>query len=307
MLANGLSHRGQERWFDFWNCRVVLPKRGLWFHLMPHIVSGAKADPDTAGLWVLDGSGAGGHTAGISRVGAEFAASPDNLDVRWRAEGREHRFAAGRINASGSRSAWDVTITDAISDGSPQDARRLAVEERFLFGRVPFIHRVPRMKGYARGEIVCGGETFAFDRGLVYQAHNYGPRFPAAWTWVHALDIQGEDDLAFEAAGMPVEKGRVGIARVATSQGAKTLSSLLGDEVSVVEEGGEYNIAAKAKDGSLSLKAAASHGPAVRFAFPTPDGGTFAIDECFVGELALTLDGRELAARHTALGQANLL
>ncbi|MCH7494023.1 hypothetical protein IIA16_04870, partial [bacterium] len=162
-LGNAFSHRGQGRWFDFWNCRVVLPERGVWFHLMPHIVSGAAADPAAVGLWVLDGSNAGGDGAGSERVGAGFSASPETLDVRWRRDGEECLFTADRIVARGPCSRWDVEITASLSDGAPESARLLAVEERYLFGRVPFIHRVPHMKGYASGEITQGGQTFRFD------------------------------------------------------------------------------------------------------------------------------------------------
>ena len=48
-LRNGFRFANQPRWFDFYNCRVVLPEQGLYFFAVPYVLSGAEIPDEDRG------------------------------------------------------------------------------------------------------------------------------------------------------------------------------------------------------------------------------------------------------------------
>jgi hypothetical protein len=308
-LRNSFRFADAPRWFDFYNCRVVLPERQLFFYTMPFVLSGVEAE---RGCWVYDGGNGGPEGRSICAVErlpeGEIQASRDFCDARWRArDGRENLFSARRIRLSGPGSQWDVTMEPFLSDDHEpdKDRRRFDIAERFLLQRVPFIHRVPQMKAFASGTIVQGGRTHHFERGVVYQAKNHGHGFPDTWLWIHANAFASAPELAIEAAALSWRGGKVvTLARVATPERVVAMSSLTGDDVGVEFDGQQYKLRAAAKDGTVEFRGEGKHSDEVVFSFPAPQGGLFESRECFIGQLAVRLHGRDLTTNMAALAHA---
>ena len=36
---NSYRYPGKGYWFDFWNCRIVIPAEKKWFFVMPYVIS----------------------------------------------------------------------------------------------------------------------------------------------------------------------------------------------------------------------------------------------------------------------------
>ena len=312
-LANSYRFDGQPKWFDFWNCRVTLPDRGVYFYVMPFILSGSEVPAERVGMRLYDGGNggdAGGPTASrcndVPIAEGAWSASTETCNVRWRnTQGKEQWFTDTHIKVDGPTTRWDVTIESFLFDRleAETDPRRIALEERAMLRQAPFIHRVPRMKGYASGTIEQDGVVYEFDRGIVYQAKNHGIAIPKHWTWIHANQFEEDEALAFEAAGLLNDKGQnQAMIRIITPDGVRMISAWNGDQVSVVRKGDEYHIEGEAKDGSLTVSARGLHKDNVVFTFPSPDGTDTENDESFVGDLSVTIDGRAYHARFPALG-----
>jgi hypothetical protein len=309
--ANAFRHADGSDGFDFWNVRVVLPEAGLFFYAMPFILSAPGTPGVRGGLWVYDGgngSPGGVSAAAVEYVGSEgWSAAGDGCDVRWSRQGEVCCFAERRILMVGPSGRWDVTITPYLEDEErfANDAKQTDLIERVMLRRVPFIHRVPRMKGYATGRIQQQGREHSFERALVYQAKNHGRAFPLAWTWIYSNAFREDEDIAFEAGWLETTRTApgVGMVRIARPSGTSVLGTWLGDRVEVTQEADSYTFRASAKDGSVSIEGSARHGENVRFSFRGPDGGDFENDECLVGALTAEIGGRRLTSSMAALGR----
>ncbi|MDX1418929.1 MAG: tocopherol cyclase family protein, partial [Rubricoccaceae bacterium] len=228
---NAFRHRGQPRWFDFYNCRVMLPEEGRFFFLMPYMLSGEAVSPERTGLYVLDG-GNGGPTrriqTGIERVGPDgWSAAEEGCGLSWASKGMQSVVTETAIQAVSPHGRWDVLIEPFISDRAEPvgDLRRFELEERLILRRVPFIHRVPVMKGYASGRIEWDGEEYRFDRALVYQAKNHGPTLPERWTWIHANAFAEDEELTFEVASNPTSDGAAAMVRIVRPDAHQSLTT----------------------------------------------------------------------------------
>lgn len=310
--GNALRHRRARRWFDFWNARVVLPERELFFYLMPFVLSGEDVPTESAGLYLYDGGNGGRERQPRFEqdrlpASVHWSASREACDVRWSEEdGVESRFTASEISARGPTTRWDVRIEPHLADEQkPASADRpVAVAERMMLQLVPFIHRVPRMKGWASGTIEQDGCTHRFERAPFYQAKNHGTDLPEAWTWIHGNAFAEDEDLAIEAACLRTDAGAtVAMARVARAGGTRLLGTWRGDQVAVEEQRGDYRFRVSSSEGDLSLEGTARHGVSVSFTFPAPGGGRFENDECLLGALEANLDGRRVRTRAAALGR----
>lgn len=306
---NGFRYDSQPRWFDFYNCRIMLPEQQRFFYIMPYMLSGPEVAPDRRGFYIYDGGNGGddGSTCALDRFAdTSWTASATNCDVRW---GDGNVFTGTRIRARGPSSEWDVWIEPTLTDTHEPEGklRKFNVIERFLLGRVPFIHRVPCMKGRARGQIVQHGRRYSFDDAIVYQAKNHGHRFPDDWIWVYGNVFDNRPDLAFEAASLRTSTGSdATVFRVATPEKIHLLSSATGDELTLSHSGDDYQFTAVSKDGAIRLNGRARHRDRVVFRFPGPIGVEFENDESLVGELTLELNGERSTTTMAALGHAHV-
>ncbi len=311
--SNGFRYTTAPRWFDFYNCRVLLPEQRLYFFTMPFVLSGTELPAGAGGLLVYDGGNGGpspGSRCAWERIDGDWSASADRCDVRWDRDGIEQEFGERRIRVTGPTSQWDVTLEPFLADQQPEETnpRRLQIGEQFLLSRVPFVHRVPRMRAYASGTIVQEGRRHSFDRAIVYQAKNHGHGFPDEWIWIHCGAFREDPALAIEAGWMRYGGGEsTALIRIATALGVRFLLSSNGDAVDVRREGDTYTFHGLSRDGALEIDGTGTHGEPVAFSFPTPDGGRFENDECLTGELAVTLAGRRLTTNMAALAHAHRL
>jgi hypothetical protein len=311
--SNGFRYTTAPRWFDFYNCRVLLPEQRLYFFTMPFVLSGTELPPGAGGLLVYDGGNGGpspGSRCAWERIGTGWTASPDRCDVRWRRDGAEQEFGERRIRVTGPTSQWDVTIEPFLADQQPEETnpRRLELGEQLLLSRVPFVHRVPRMRAYATGTIVQEGRRHSFQRAIVYQAKNHGHGFPDEWIWIHCGAFREDPALAIEAGWMRyAENGSAALIRISTALGVRFLMSWNGDDVDVRRDGDAYSFRGVSRDGALEIDGTGTHGDPVAFSFPAPDGGRFDNDECLTGELSVTLAGRRLTTNMAALASARRL
>jgi hypothetical protein len=308
--SNAFRYVQASRWFDFYNCRVLIPEQRLYFFTMPLMLSGADVPEGRRGLFVYDGGNGGmslGSRCGWERIeAADWSASRDRCDVRWTRGGEDQWFGESEIRVTGPTSRWDVTIEPFLADQQPEETnlRHLDVGERLLLSRVPFIHRVPKMRAYASGSIEQDGRRHSFKRAIVYQAKNHGHGFPEEWIWIHASAFHEEADLALEAGWMRFDGGEAALVRISTPAGVRLLTSWGGDEITARRDGDTYSFRGAARDGSFRVSGEGRHGDAVAFSFPTPDGGRFDNDECLSGGLSVDCGGRHLTTHMAALARA---
>ena len=174
-----------------------------------------------------------------------------------------------------------------------------------MLDQVPFIHRVPRMKAFATGLIVQGGREHRLDRATVYQAKNHGRDYPDSWCWIHANAFREDSQLAFEVAWLDCDSGAATILRVVRPTGVQVLTSWQGDRFECQQQDGTYSVTAESANGELQIEARALHRENVVFEFPSPDGATLVNDESLLGELQLTINGKEYSTNMAALGRAH--
>ncbi|HYM61995.1 MAG TPA: tocopherol cyclase family protein [Thermoanaerobaculia bacterium] len=308
--SNAFRYAQAPLWFDFYNCRVLIPEQRLYFFTMPYVLSGDEVPAGRRGLFFYDGGNGGpqpGSRCGWERIAdRDWSASRERCEVHWKRRGASQMFGETEIRVTGPTSRWDVTIEPFLADQNPEETslRHLDIGERFLLSRVPFIHRVPRMRAYASGVIEQEGRRHSFDRAIVYQAKNHGHGFPDEWIWIHAGAFREDDNLAIEAGWMRFHGGEAALVRISTPTGVRFLASWGGDEVNARRDGDHYSFRGAARDGSLRVSGEGRHGEAIKFEFPTPDGGRFDNDECLVGELAVDYGGRRLTTNMAALALA---
>jgi hypothetical protein len=307
---NAVRYRAQPRWFDFYNCRVVLPDQGVFFFVMPYLLSGEGIPGDRAGLYILDGANGCGERrgrTGVERIRSDdWWASTSGCGVFWRRDGRDQFFTERHIRMTTPYASWDVQIEPWLSDGGGQVAepRRVDIVEKLLLRGVPFIHRVPHMKGLATGVIECEGQRYVFDRGVVYQAKNHGPTLPARWTWIHANAFAEDDTLAFEVAANPTKNREVAMIRISRPGVCRVLTTWEGSNIRLSRSGTRYEFVGTSADGTLRIAGEATHGEAIVFRVAAPNGGTFEIDEDLMGVLSVTIDGRVYTTRYASVGVA---
>ncbi len=310
---NAFRYRTQPKWFDFYNCRVVLPDQDVFFFVMPYLLSGENVPSERAGLYVLDGGNGGPQRrmqTGIERIGMDgWTASTEGCGVHWTKDGQENVFTETYIRMTSPNARWDVRIEPFLSDRAEPvtDLRRFDIEEKLILRRMPFIHRVPHMKGYASGVIEYAGQRHAFDRGIVYQAKNHGPTLPEHWTWIHANAFAEDETLTFEVASNPAKGGDVAMIRIIRPGSHRALTTWEGATVHLNRSGDGYTFSGASADGSLTVSGEATHGDAVVFRVPAPGGDPFEIDEDLLGVLSVAINGQTFTTRHAAVGIAHHL
>src|SRR5215467_15111229 len=117
--SNGFRYTNAPRWFDFYNCRILLPERRLFFFTMPFMLSGPELPAGAGGLYVYDGGNGGampGGNCAWERIEGPWSASSDRCDVRWRRGGAGQEFGERHIRVTGPTSQWDVTIEPFLAD-----------------------------------------------------------------------------------------------------------------------------------------------------------------------------------------------
>jgi hypothetical protein len=310
---NAFRFRTQPQWFDFYNCRVVLPDQDVFFFVMPYLLSGENVPSERAGLYVLDGGNGGPDRrmqTGIERIGTTgWSASTEGCGVQWTQGAEAHVFTETYIRMASPNARWDVRIEPFLSDRAAPvtDLRRFDIEEKLILRRVPFIHRVPHMKGFASGVIDYAGQRYAFDRGIVYQAKNHGPTLPERWTWIHANAFAEDETLAFEVASNPATGGDAAMLRIIRPGAHQTLTTWEGAAVHLTRTGDGYTFSGASADGSLTVSGEATHGDAVVFRVPAPSGDAFEIDEDLLGVVSVEINGETFTTRHAAVGIAHHL
>ena len=310
---NAFRYRTQPQWFDFYNCRVTLPDQDVFFFVMPYLLSGENVPSERAGLYVLDGGNGGADRrmqTGIERIGMDgWSASTEGCGVHWTKDDQDNVFTETHIRMTSPHSRWDVQIEPYLTDRAEPvtDLRRFDIEERLILRRVPFIHRVPHMKGLASGVIEFAGQRYEFDRGLVYQAKNHGPRLPDRWTWIHANAFAEDETLAFEVGSNPALDGDAAMIRIIRPDSHQMLTTWEDAEIHLRRTGDGYTFSGASADGSLTVSGEATHGEAVVFRVPAPGDDTFEIDEDLLGVLSVTINGETYTTRHAAVGIAHHL
>lgn len=289
----------------------MLPESGRFFFLMPYMLSGEAVSPERTGLYVLDG-GNGGPTGRIQtgsvHVGAEgWSAAEAGCGVYWSSDGTENAFTSSAIRAVSPNGRWDVQIDPFITDRADpvDDLRRFELEERLILRRVPFIHRVPVMKGYASGVIEWAGEEHRFERALVYQAKNHGPTLPERWTWIHANAFAEDDTLTFEIAANPTPGGTAAMVRIIRPGDHVSLTTWERATVELAREGDRYTFSAASADGSVQVSGEATHGDSAVFTVPSPEDDFFEIDEDLTGRLTVEINGQTYTTEMAAVGIAH--
>lgn len=305
--SNALRFAGQPRWFDFYNCRVVLPEQQRFFYLLPFVLSGDEIPEARRGLYLYDGSNSSGaHRDAMERIATgRWSASSEGCDLRW---GDGELFSATRIHVRGPRSRWDIHIRPFLSDhhGVEEAGRRFDLMEQLMLRRAPFIHRVPRMKGFATGWIEEGGKRWDLTDAPVYQAKNHGRAMPRRWMWLFANTFAEDSGLAFEIASLEQEDGPPeALARLSTPDGVELLTTGGGDSIALRWDGRQYHFSACSRDGRLALTGSATPDEHVVFTLPDPAGGGLDNAECFTGRLELDAAGRRRVATMAALGRAH--
>lgn len=308
---NSLRYAGEQYWFDFWNARVVIPGEDRFFFLMPFVLSGTQVSAARRGMYLYDGGNGGfsGCQVAMERIGSkDWSASSEKCDLRWsKSDAQGNIFCEDRISVIGLATRWDVQISPFLTDeqDSGLTERQAGLKQWVLLRRFPFVHRVPRLKGYATGTIEQEGRTHSFKGAPLYQAKNHGHGFPEAWIWIHANAFGEDENLALEAATLRTADGvQASMVRIARPDGVQLLCSWRGDDVRVDCVGDHYTFSAVSQDKSLFVTGIAAHGDSVKFSFPSPDGSYFANDECFVGVLSANIQGLAVTTSLAALGRA---
>ena len=304
-LCNGLRYRSQPQWFDFYNLRVVLPHQGKFFFIIPYLLSGTEVK--NTGLTVYDGGNGspdGVAIATSTSIGGGWAASPSSCEVRW---GESNHLTASSVRCAGPTTKWNLTLRPFLTDTTKpiHHARRYDLVERMLLRYSPFVHRVPRMKGWADGWIEQNGQRWEVESAPVYQAKNHGRHLPERWIWIHANAFEEDESIAFEAAYQPGLNGTpMGLVRIARPGGVRELLTWTGADVSVVHRDGRFEV--EAQDERGCIRGVGSATEFVQFTVPDPRGEEFVITECLTGTLKLEFEGQRFTTNIAALGYANL-
>jgi len=292
---NAYRYPGKGAWFDFWNCRVVLPGEKKWFFIMPHIVS---VDSKKKSFFYFCSSDS---EISMSEISEDVQVSEKNADIRW----KDNVFSSREMKIFEKDHEWNFSIDMVCTDGTErgEDTRAFNVREKLHLRSLPFIHRVPTMKGYANGYIKTPKERVSLEDAIVYQAKNHGPDFPESWTWLHVNIIPQFPNASFEIGMMPVKDGFEGIFRWAEKDKTKVYASFLGDKVFLEAKNDGFVFSVKDKHKNEVIKGKASHGDKKEINFPTPGGETFVTPESFNGYVSGVYLGKFFESEHPALGK----
>ncbi len=292
---NAYRYPGKGNWFDFWNCRIVIPNDERWFFIMPHIIS---VDSTMKGYFYYCTSDSEVNSLEISD---SISVSEEKAELRW----NDNLFSAQKIAISQGDFEWNFTIDTVCTDTNDpeENLRAFNVGERMLLRNLSFIHRVPTMKGRANGQIKLPNETIDLKDAIVYQAKNHGPDFPESWNWLHANVIPQFPNASFEIGMMPGKNGSEGIFRWAEKDETKFYASFLGDKVLLEAEGDHFTFSVVDKNEVEVIRGKVSHGEKKEIKFPTPNGGTFTTPESFNGYVSGNYLGKFFESNYPALGR----
>ena len=292
---NAYRYPEKGAWFDFWNCRVVIPDQKKWFFVMPHIISEDSKKKSFFYHSSFDSE------ISMSEISEELHASKKNAEIRW----KDNLFSSRKIKISEKDYEWNFSIDPICTDGTGKgkDSRAFNVREKLHLRSLPFIHRVPTMKGYGNGYIKTPKEKINLENAIIYQAKNHGPDFPESWTWLHANIIPQFPNSSFEIGMMPSRGGFEGIFRWAEKGKTEVYASFLGDKVLLEKKGDDFVFSVRDKGGNEIIQGLASHGEKTEINFPTPAGEVFSTPESFDGYVSGSYLGQFFESEHPALGK----
>tara|TARA_B100000029_G_scaffold516760_1_gene633788 strand:- start:3871 stop:4791 length:921 start_codon:yes stop_codon:yes gene_type:complete len=292
---NAYRYPGKGHWFDFWNCRILIPEKKKWFFLMPHIIS----TPSKKKSFFYFCSSQ--SDVEMFEILEDIKASEKNADIRW----KDNLFSSEKIKIHEKGYEWDFSIDSICSDGTErgEDLRAFNVREKLHLRNLSFIHRVPTMKGYANGYIKNPEEKINLNNAIVYQAKNHGPDFPDSWTWLHVNLMPQFPNASFEIGTMPGTNDVEGIFRWTEREKTKVHASFLGDQIFLEERKDDFIFSVKDKNGAEVIEGKAFHGKKKEINFPRPNGGIFSTPESFDGYVSGSYLGNFFESDYPALGK----
>ena len=293
---NSYRYPGKGNWFDFWNCRVVIPAEKKWFFVMPYVIS---TDIGLRKFFYFCSSFSGVE---CFEIFDDLKMSQDDANIEW----QDNLFSSDLISISEKDKSWNFSIDSVCSDGTEKgsDLRAFNVREKLHLRSLPFIHRVPTMKGFANGSIVFSGEKFDLKDAIVYQAKNHGPDFPDSWNWLHANIIPQFTNSAFEIGLMPTAKGDEGIFRWANKEKTNVYATFLGHDVHFENKGDSFDFLVRDQNKKIIIEGQAKHGSKRDIVFPSPETSdqVFLNPESFDGYVSGNYLGEFFESNFPALG-----
>ncbi|HKK87827.1 MAG TPA: tocopherol cyclase family protein [Saprospiraceae bacterium] len=295
-LRNAYRYPGKGHWFDFWNCRVLLPEKNLWYFIMIHINSEeGKTKP-----YFYYGSS---KTNEVIRhnLNDKIQASTRGSGVRW----AQNIFSPGKIDIQADGYHWNFNIQRICSDGTDfnVEKRIFDVGEKLLLRNNSFVHHVPTMKGLAKGYIKTPNEDIQLENALVYQAKNHGKDFPKEWMWLHVNHMPQFPDSSFEIGLIPGRNFDTGIFRWTNKTETKVYATYLGDSVFFKEKDNIFVFKVLDSAQNVVLRGSANHGEKKIIEFPTPSNNTFETPESFNGYVSGYFQGDFFESEFPALGK----
>lgn len=294
-LRNAFRYPGKGAWFDFWNCRVLIPEKNMWFFVMPLI----NSTQNSQNSYFFYSSSEMGSVVRKS-IEDPIDASTSGAGLTW----DSNCFTPGKIDINLDNYHWNFTIQRLCTDGEDykSDPRSFNVGERLLLRNNSFIHRVPTMKGFANGYIQTPEEKIELKNAIVYQAKNHGKDFPNKWLWLHANDIPQFPNASFEIGLMPDENGASGIFRWAENDETNVYATYLGDKVIIELENDNFTFNVEDENGKEVMRGTAAHGDKNMIVFPTPRNEVFQTPESFNGQISGYYQGEYFQSDHPAIG-----
>ncbi|MBD61833.1 hypothetical protein CL645_03120 [bacterium] len=293
---NSYRYPGKGHWFDFWNCRIVIPSEKKWFFIMPYVIS------TDSGLRKFFYSCSSFSDVECFEIFDDLKMSQDSANIRW----QDNLFSSDLISISEKGKKWSFSIDSVCSDGTGKGSnlRAFNVREKLHLRSLPFIHRVPTMKGFANGYIDFLGNRFELKDAIVYQAKNHGPDFPESWNWLHANVMPQFPDSAFEIGLMPTADGDEGIFRWSNLSETDIYASFLGHDIYFESRDDSFDFFVKDKDKKIIIEGQAKHGSKKEIIFPSPkeNNQAFFNPESFDGYVSGNYLGKFFESDFPALG-----
>jgi hypothetical protein len=295
-LRNAYRYPGKGNWFDFWNCRVLLPEQNIWHFIMIHINS---TDGKTEAYFYHGSS----DSSEVSRhkLNDPIEASTLGKGVEW----AQNTFTPQKIDIHSEGYHWNFEIRRLCSDGTDfkVEKRVFDIGEKLLLRNNSFVHHVPTMKGFANGFINTPDELIKLDEAIVYQAKNHGKDFPDEWMWLHANHIPQFPNSSFEIGLIPGDNFDTGIFRWTNKGETKTYATYFGDKVFFNEKDNIFAFEVLDSAQNVVIKGSANHGVKKIIEFPTPNNGAFQTPESFNGYVSGYFHGEFFESEFPALGK----
>lgn len=215
----------EERFFEGWYYRVILPEIGQTFAFMYSIddPSGGKLHsggavqilgiddtylwrtfPNPRGFWASRQALALGHWGKTNGDRSPAYLDPSDFD-RQVLEGYQATATLNqgyiRDPGSGEACRWHYRIAPVYGWGTPQRPQQATA------GWLSFLPifepgwQILLAHGWATGWIEWQGKRYSFARAPAYSEKNWGRAFPREWFWLNCNAFVDEPDLALTAGG----------------------------------------------------------------------------------------------------------